>query len=46
MIVFAHIFGMPIEECVLPWVGGGAGAGMLMVLGSGFRRFMLNRRMR
>lgn len=44
MIVFAHILGMPIEECVLPLIGSGAGAGMVAALYSGIRTLIRSRR--
>ena len=30
--LLAHILGVPIEEFMVPWAGGGLGAGLLMVL--------------
>ena len=42
MIVLAHIFGVPIEEYALPWIGGGAGAGILIVLASKLPRVRSN----
>lgn len=44
MIVLAHILGVPVEEYALPWIGGGAGAGVLMVLVSGIRNIALKRK--
>lgn len=44
MIVLAHILGVPVEEYALPWIGSGAGAGVLMVLASGIRNLTLKRR--
>jgi len=28
-MILAHIFGIPVEETLLPWLGSGAGAGVL-----------------
>jgi hypothetical protein len=44
VIVLAHILGVPVEEYALPWIGSGAGAGMLMVFAAGIRKLTLNRR--
>ena len=31
MFVLAHVLGIPVEELIMPWIGGGVCAGMLMV---------------
>jgi hypothetical protein len=38
-MLLAHILGMPVEEFLVPWAGGGMGAAILMLLGSGISRF-------
>lgn len=45
MIVLAHIFGVPVEEYALPWIGGG-GAGMLTVLAFTIRNLTLKQRVK
>jgi hypothetical protein len=37
-MVLAHILGIPVEEFLIPWTGGGLGAAVLMVLGSNIGR--------
>jgi hypothetical protein len=32
MILLAHISGIPVEEFLIPWVGGSFGAAMVMLL--------------
>jgi len=44
-MILAHIFGLPVEEYALPWIGS-AGAGMFIVLAAGIRSISLKRRMR
>jgi hypothetical protein len=33
-MMLAHIFGIPVEETLLPWISSGAGAATLMLFGS------------
>jgi hypothetical protein len=33
-MILAHIFGIPVEEVLLPWAGSSAGAGILLLIGS------------
>jgi len=38
-MILAHIFGIPVEETLLPFLGSGAGAGVLLLFGTAiFRR--------
>lgn len=43
-MILAHIWGIPVEETLLPFVGSGAGAGMLLLIGSAFVRRALERK--
>lgn len=46
MILIAHVLGVPLEEYALPWIGSGAGAGLLMVLTAELRNLTLRRRIK
>lgn len=44
-MLLAHIFGVPVEEVAIPWVGG-AGASVLIALASGIRTILFKQRPR
>ncbi|HET7814705.1 MAG TPA: hypothetical protein VFL13_10070 [Candidatus Baltobacteraceae bacterium] len=44
MVMLAHILGVPVEEYVLPWIGGSAG--MFIVVASSIRTFTHKRQVK